>query len=220
VRSRDGVTFADEAGLAAVDPRRERAYVFAADAPVGEVDLATMRVTYHRLEALSLDAGELADIEVRPEDLGSRTGAPSGSGTDTWSSTGAISCLWAVTRVRSRQERRCWTLPGGLPARSIAGQAERRSSSAGFSRTAAETERTEASGGTPCGAGQPSASSAASVFGTYGRPGAAAMCAAARSMSVVRGTRSTVYVIDATSGKVLRELVPRGELVDVVSSRL
>ena len=85
-----------------------------------------------------------------------------------------------------RQERRCWTLPGGLPARSIAGQAERRSSSAGFSRTAAETERTEASGGTPCGAGQPSASSAASVFGTYGRPGAAAMCAAARSMSVVR----------------------------------
>lgn len=43
-----------------------------------------------------------------------------------------------------------------------------------------------------------------------------------RAVDVSRqgGTRSTVYVIDATSGKVLRELVPRGELVDVVSSRL
>jgi hypothetical protein len=42
--------FVDAAGLA-VDPRRARAYVVAAGAPAAEVDLQTMRVTYHRLEA-------------------------------------------------------------------------------------------------------------------------------------------------------------------------
>jgi len=71
VRYREGVGFADEAGLA-VDPERERAYVFAADAPVADVDLRTMRVSYHRLEALYLSAGELGGRKVLPEDVGAR----------------------------------------------------------------------------------------------------------------------------------------------------
>jgi hypothetical protein len=51
VRLRHGLEYADRAGLA-VDPARARAYVVAADAPVGEVDLRTMRVSYHRLGPL------------------------------------------------------------------------------------------------------------------------------------------------------------------------
>jgi hypothetical protein len=51
VRTRHGFEYADSAGLA-VDPARGRAYVVAADAPVAEVDLRTMRVSYRRLAAL------------------------------------------------------------------------------------------------------------------------------------------------------------------------
>jgi hypothetical protein len=51
VRTRHGFEYADRAGLA-VDRARERAYVVAADAPVAEVDLHTMRVSYHRLSPL------------------------------------------------------------------------------------------------------------------------------------------------------------------------
>jgi hypothetical protein len=57
----------DGAGLA-VDAVRSRAYVFAADAPAAEIDLGTMRVSYHRLEALFLSAGELGDTEVQSDD--------------------------------------------------------------------------------------------------------------------------------------------------------
>jgi hypothetical protein len=46
-RFANGVYYEDRAGLA-VDPARARAYVFAADAPITEVDLRTMRVSYHR----------------------------------------------------------------------------------------------------------------------------------------------------------------------------
>jgi hypothetical protein len=51
VRTKHGLEYADRAGLA-VDPTRARAYVVAADAPVAEVDLRTMRVSYHRLGPL------------------------------------------------------------------------------------------------------------------------------------------------------------------------
>lgn len=62
-----GIGYADAVGLA-VDPVGARAYVFAADAPVAEVDLRTMRVSYHRLEALFLPPGELAGLDVKPGD--------------------------------------------------------------------------------------------------------------------------------------------------------
>jgi hypothetical protein len=58
--------YADRAGLA-VDPRRARAYVFAADAPVADVDLRTMRVSYHRLGPLLLRPGQLQGSEARPK---------------------------------------------------------------------------------------------------------------------------------------------------------
>lgn len=51
VRTSHGVEYTDRAGLA-VDPAHARAYVVAADAPVAEVDLHTMRVSYHRLAQL------------------------------------------------------------------------------------------------------------------------------------------------------------------------
>ena len=62
---RDGVQW-DEAGLA-VDPRRARAYVFAADAPVAEVDLRTMRFSYHRVEPLFMRPREVRGSEAQPD---------------------------------------------------------------------------------------------------------------------------------------------------------
>jgi hypothetical protein len=66
VRSRNGTYYMDRAGLA-VDPARARAYVFAADAPVAQVDLRTMRVSYHRFDPLFLRPGELQGSEARPK---------------------------------------------------------------------------------------------------------------------------------------------------------
>ena len=71
-RSANGIHYADDAGLA-VDPERERAYVFAADAPVAEIDLRTLNVSYHRVEALFLRPGELGGIELQPEHVGARS---------------------------------------------------------------------------------------------------------------------------------------------------
>jgi hypothetical protein len=59
------VSYAHDAGIA-VDPVRARAYVFVADALVADVDLRTMRVSYHRLEPLFLRPGELAGPEAQP----------------------------------------------------------------------------------------------------------------------------------------------------------
>lgn len=61
---RDGTRW-DEAGLV-VDPAGGRAYVVAADAPVAEVDLRTLRASYHRLDFLSLRPGELHRAPARP----------------------------------------------------------------------------------------------------------------------------------------------------------
>jgi hypothetical protein len=67
VRSRNGTYYyTDRAGLA-VDPARARAYVFAADAPVAQVDLRTMRVSYHRFDPLFVRPGELQGSEARPK---------------------------------------------------------------------------------------------------------------------------------------------------------
>lgn len=57
MRSREGLSFSDSAGLA-VDSGRGRAYVVAADAPAADVDLNTLRVSYHRLEPLFLTPEE------------------------------------------------------------------------------------------------------------------------------------------------------------------
>lgn len=56
------------AAALAVDPERARAYVFAADAPVAEVDLRTMRVSYRRLELMSLRPGGRKGAEVQQGD--------------------------------------------------------------------------------------------------------------------------------------------------------
>jgi hypothetical protein len=58
----------DEAGLA-VDPAQGRAYVFAANAPVAEIDLRTMRVSYHRLDSLFLRPGAVQGGAARPGEL-------------------------------------------------------------------------------------------------------------------------------------------------------
>ncbi|MBA2641833.1 MAG: hypothetical protein H0U82_02745 [Actinobacteria bacterium] len=58
----------DEAGLA-VDRAQGRAYVFAADAPVAEIDLRTLRVSYHHLDFLFLRPGALQGGSARPGKL-------------------------------------------------------------------------------------------------------------------------------------------------------
>lgn len=66
VRFRSSRYYVDRAALA-VDPERERAYVFAANAPVARVDLRTMRISYHRVDALYLRPGELQGTEPEPK---------------------------------------------------------------------------------------------------------------------------------------------------------
>ena len=63
-RTRSGF-YEDRAGLA-VDPEQERAYVFAADAPVARVDLRTMRVSYRRLESLDARPDEPQGSDAQP----------------------------------------------------------------------------------------------------------------------------------------------------------
>jgi hypothetical protein len=67
----DGIGYADGAGLA-VNPSRARAYVFAADAPVADVDLRTLHLSYHRLEPLVRPPGGLGNGEIQPTDVGAR----------------------------------------------------------------------------------------------------------------------------------------------------
>lgn len=57
VRTIQDITYEDRAGLA-VDRARARAYVVAADAPVAEIDLGTMRVSYHQELAQPPGSGE------------------------------------------------------------------------------------------------------------------------------------------------------------------
>ena len=66
-RTRGGF-YEDSAGLA-VDPVGERAYVTAAGSPLAEVDLTTMRVSYHRLAFLEARAGELQGRPAPQEKL-------------------------------------------------------------------------------------------------------------------------------------------------------
>jgi len=58
----------DDPGLI-VDQAHARAYVFAADAPVAQIDLRTLRTSYHRLDFLFLRPGELQGPAARPERL-------------------------------------------------------------------------------------------------------------------------------------------------------
>lgn len=62
---REGVQ-SDEAGLAA-GPGRARAYVFAADAPFAEVHLRRMAVAYRRVDALFPTPDDLGGGEVEPQ---------------------------------------------------------------------------------------------------------------------------------------------------------
>jgi hypothetical protein len=49
----------------AVDPGRARVYVIAADAPVADVNLRTMHVSYHQVDALFLRPGEVTGRESK-----------------------------------------------------------------------------------------------------------------------------------------------------------
>ena len=204
---RDGVQW-DEAGLA-VDAARARAFVFAADAPVADVDLRTLRVRYRRLEPLFLRPGELAGSDVRRDDE------------PTWRSRRA---LWLGDGRALVSGRDDFATPGGEDSASIPAGA-----------FVVDTDAW-----TSCVL-DPSAGGAAHVAGNalvYGRGdpasrGVRAYTAEGREafrlfggeeVRAVHGvadrayvrTQRATYVVDARGGKVLREIVPPRELVDVV----
>jgi hypothetical protein len=218
VRYREGVGFADEAGLA-VDPDRERAYVFAADAPVADVDLRTMRVSYHRLEALYLGAGELGGRKVLPEDVGARVRR----------------ALW-LGDGHALVFGRDLVPAGGEDVTTIAAPAAL-VDTASWSSCTLDAR----AGGAAFAAGRvlvygrgDRSSLGLRAYTVEGREAFHLLdrepvwdIQAAEHLAYVRGriievsprggTRSAVYVVDVRSGKVLGEIAPRGELVDVVA---
>lgn len=200
---RQGVQW-DEAGLA-VDPRRARAYVFAADAPVAEVDLRTMQVSYHRLEPLFSSAGS----------EGQRTGALS------WRSRRALWLGGGQVLVFGRDDLGA---VGGEDFEAIEAGATLVDTA-----TWSSCELDASAGGAAFvagrvlvyGRGQP-ASRGLRAYTVEGREAFHLLdrehvwgVQAAGDVAYVR-TRSTVYVVDVRTGSVLRKIVPPPELVDVI----
>ncbi len=217
-RYADGVYYADRAGLA-VDPGQARAYVFAADAPVADVDLRTMRVSYHRLEALFLSAGEVGGTEAQPEDVRARIRRA------LWLGDGQVLVFGSDLVPAAREDFESIaagaTLVDTVKWRSCTLDAKAGGAAFVGGRVLAY------------GSGDPG-SRGLRGYSVQGRPAfhladrepvwdvqAAGHLAYVRGpvieVSPQGGTRSTVYVVDVRSGTVLRKIAPRGELVDVVA---
>jgi hypothetical protein len=204
---RDGVQW-DEAGLA-VDPARARAYVFAAEAPAAEIDLRTMRVSYHHVEALLEAPRELNESEPQP--------------------SGALN--WRFRRALWLGDGRILVFGSDFIA---TGGEELAAIAAGATlvdtRTWSACVLDERGGGAALvagkvlvyGRGDP-ASGGLRAYTTRGsqafrlldRDDVAHVQAAGR-LAYVR-TRTAVYVVDVTSGKVVTRVSPRRDLVDVVA---
>jgi hypothetical protein len=204
---RDGVQW-DGAGLA-VDAGQARAYVFAADAPVAEIDLRTMRVSYHRLEALFRRPGELGDAEVQ--------------------SDGKLS--W-------RSRRTLWLGDGhvlvfGQDGFAAAGVQDFQAIAAGAilvdTATWSSCVLDTSAGGTAFvaervlvyGRGDP-ARRGLRAYTVEGREafhlfdGEQVWDIQVAAQLAYVSTRSAVHVVDVKSGKVVSEIVPPVELVDVI----
>jgi hypothetical protein len=200
-----GTYYTDAAGLA-VDPERERAYVFAADAPVAEIDLPAMSVSYHRLEALFLRPGELANNEVQPDDVGARSRRAvwlGGSralvfgrelvtaGTESFDSVAAGAVVVDTATWES-----CTLDPRGSVAEIVAGRV-----------------LTYGPGGTGLRLFSPGRKTLHLLDGEQ-----ISFVSTAGNRAYVRGRRAT-YVIDARSGAALRKIIPPRDLVDAVVER-
>jgi hypothetical protein len=215
---RNGVQW-DRAGLA-IDRTRARAYVFAADAPVAEVDLRTMRVSYHRLEPLFLKPGELKGSEIGPDDelswryrdalwlgdgrvlvVGHEVVRPAGGGDVEAVAAGAMlvnTAAWSSCVLDAK------AAGAALVAGRVLVYGRRDLASLGLraytvhGRKAFHLLDDEHVSGVQ-------------VAGHH------AYVHRVIAVSPRGGTRSAVYVVDARSGRVLNEIALRGELVDVVA---
>ena len=203
VRVRAGVYYADRAGLA-VDFIRARAYVLAADAPVATVDLRSMRVSYHRLEPLFLrPRSRLVARERGAFALGSR-----------------YVVVFGRDFVSGRGRKEPGLAPAGAAVLKPADWSWRTLDRAATGATFA-ANRVLA-----YGPGQyPAAGIGVRAYLLGGR----------RVFSLFKGKRvfdvrlasgwayvrtpKAVYVVDVASGKVVREIVPPVDLVDVIVRR-
>jgi hypothetical protein len=201
VRSSNGIQYADHAGLV-VDRAREQAYVVAAGAPVANVDLRTMRVSYHRLEpllqrprnpvvvrergALALGSGQLV---VFGRDLVIAHGpkepvlVPAGAAVVNTAGWSWHTLDRAGTGVALAGRRIVVYGPGRYPAAGVG----LRGYTAGGRR----------------------------VFSLFNRKRVFDVRVAGRSLYV--RTSRAVHVVDGRSGKVVREIAPPVDLVDVIA---
>lgn len=215
----DGVQW-DAAGLA-VDPARARAYVVAADAPVAEVDLRTLRVSYHRLEVLFLRPGELAGSEAQPDDelswrsrralwlgegrvlvLGRDYFRSAGSEVFEAIAAGAVlvdTATWSSCVLDARAAGAAFVAGRVL----VYGRGDHRSR--GLRAYTADGRKAF------------HLLDGKRVWGVQVAGRLAYVSGRPIEFSPYGGSRSVVYVVDARSGKVLSEIAPRGGLVDVVA---
>lgn len=207
-RYADGVYYADDLGLA-VDPARERAYVFAADALVADVDLRTLNVSYHRVDALFLAPGELAGADVRPEDVGARNRRA------LWLGDGRALVV-GTELVPAGRENFESIAAGAIVVDTATWSSCTLDAKAGGA--AAVAERLLAYG--PTSRKMPGAG--LSAYTVQGRKTFHLLdneqvwyVQTAADRAYVR-TRRAAYVVDVMSGKVVNEIVPPRDLVDAV----
>jgi hypothetical protein len=205
---RDGVQW-DGGGLA-VDTARDRAYVFAAEAPAAEVDLGTMRVSYYRLESLFVSAGELGGSEVPSNDAliwRSRRALWLGDGHvlvlghDGFEAPGGedfVTIAAGATLVDTATWRSCVLDARGGGAAFVAGRVFM------YGR------------GDPTSRGLRAYTVAGrEAFHLFSGEQVLDLQAAA-DLAYAR-TRSAVHVVDARSGEVVSKVVPPADLVDVIA---
>jgi hypothetical protein len=218
---RDGVQW--DAAALAVDPARARAYVLPPDAPVAEIDLQKLRVSYHRLEALFLPPGELSDAEPEPNDEVSWRHRRA-----LWLREGRI-LVFGHDHVRPVGVDRFEAIPAGALLVDTATWSscvlDATAAAATFlGRTVLAYGRGDrASGGlrayTSDGRNTYRALDGKPVSGVQAAGGLAYVRGRAVEFSPLGGSRSVVHLIDVRSGTVVGNVAPESELVDVVVGR-
>jgi hypothetical protein len=211
VRFTSSLYYMDRAALA-VDASREQAYVFAADAPVAQVDLRTMRVSYHRVEPLFLHPGELQGSEPRPKSavLGRERSA-------LWLPNGRV-LVSGRDFVTSGNGRGVLVVPAGatlIDTRSWRSRTlDRRAGGAAF--TTGRLLVYEPARYAGAGAGLRGYSLGGREMFDLVTRARVLDVQVATDRAYVRTLRA-VYVVDVPLGKVVRKVVPPVDLVDVIT---
>jgi hypothetical protein len=218
VRSRHGIGFADGAGLT-LDPSRARAYIVAADAPAADVDLRSLHVSYHRLEPLFLAPGALRGAKIQPNDVGARIRRA------VWLGTGHALVFGRDLVPASGEDVTTIAAPATLVDTTSWSSCTLDASAGGAAFVGGRV--LVYGGGDSASRGLRAYTVDAHadfhlvdrklVWDVQASGNLAYVRGRVLMVSPQGGTRSRVYVVDVGSGKVLSEIRPPGDLVDVVA---